>query len=616
MDLHFTQAEPSPLERAAVDVFLGPPPALDGDPAAVAGARARARRRLLLPTLHRVFNTVGWISPGALNYICQRLTVPPADAYGVASFYALFATTPRPQGILHVCDDVACLTRGAAGLCGELEKRLGPPGTPCADGRATWMRSPCLGLCHAAPAALWYAASGDPQCDARREPIAPVTADQAATIVGAGGRDESRVPFVDPVTIKSEPAPRLLKVSGRGPDCLAAYLTRGGFQGFLRALELGPARVIAEIDAAKLIGRGGAAFPTGRKWQAVAAEPAQPHLLVCNADESEPGTFKDRVLMELDPFLIVEGILIAAYAAGCRYGYVYVRGEYPLAEQSLQAAIEEAASAGYLGEDIRGSGFSFDLEVRRGAGAYICGEETALFNSIEGYRGEPRNKPPFPTQRGLFGKPTVVNNVETLACVPDIVTRGGAYFARLGTPTCTGTKLFCVSGNVARPGLYEVPFGTPLARLIELAGGVAGGKRLQAVLLGGAAGGFLAPSEIDVPLTLEAVRERGAAIGSGVVLVIDETVDLQAIVLRIAAFFRDESCGQCVPCRVGTVRQEELLHRLRAGRPLHSLDAERALLREIGQVMRDASICGLGQTASSAVESALAKFPGVFGVTA
>jgi NADH-quinone oxidoreductase subunit F len=312
--------------------------------------------------------------------------------------------------------------------------------------------------------------------------------------------------------------------------------------------------------------------------------------------------------MEEDPFALVEAMTIAAIAGGCERGYIYIRGEYPLARERLETAMKQAREHSFLGDNVLERGFHFDIELRRGAGAYICGEETALFNSIEGFRGEPRNKPPFPVQKGLFGKPTIVNNVETLVNVLDIVSRGGQAYATTGTSDSTGTKLFCLSGHAAKPGLYEVPFGATLRELLELAGGVREGKQLQAVLLGGAAGAFVTPAELDTPLTFEGVRPIKATIGSGVVIVFDETTDLKAVLLRIAAFFRDESCGQCVPCRVGTVRQEELLHRLAAMKPNGSLDTERTLLAEVGQVMRDASICGLGQTASSAIESAFAKF--------
>ena len=272
------------------------------------------------------------------------------------------------------------------------------------------------------------------------------------------------------------------------PESLDAYRASGGYAALARALDVGAQRVIAEVTASKLFGRGGAAFPTGRKMEAVAHAPARPHYVICNADESEPGTFKDRVLMEHDPFAIVEAMTIAAYAAGCERGFIYIRGEYPLAAARLERAIAQAREHGLLGDDVMRRGVRFDVEMRRGAGAYICGEETALFNSIEGKRGEPRNKPPFPVEAGLFGKPTLINNVETLANLPAIVLDGGAAYAAIGTPESTGTRLFCVSGAIAQPGVYEVPHGTTLGELVEMAGGVPAPHRLRAILLGGAAG--------------------------------------------------------------------------------------------------------------------------------
>jgi NADH-quinone oxidoreductase subunit F len=274
----------------------------------------------------------------------------------------------------------------------------------------------------------------------------------------------------------------------------------------------------------------------------------------------------------------------------------------------MRLAIESAKENRFLGDNILDSGLHFDIEIRRGAGAYICGEETALFNSIEGYRGEPRNKPPFPTQSGLFRQPTVVNNVETLVNVPGIIREGGAAYAKLGTDNSAGTRLFCLCGHVARPGVYEITMGTTLRRLIDLAGGVSGSAKLQAVLLGGAAGTFVGPQELDTPLTFEATRAIGATLGSGVVMLFDDTVDLRQILLRIASFFRHETCGQCVPCRVGVVRQQEALQRLVNAEPLGSATQEITLLREMAQAMRDASICGLGQTAASALESALQRW--------
>jgi NADH-quinone oxidoreductase subunit F len=316
--------------------------------------------------------------------------------------------------------------------------------------------------------------------------------------------------------------------------------------------------------------------------------------------------------MEQDPFGLIEALTIAGYATGSETGFLYIRGEYPLAHERLRAAIDECRTRGFLGDDVMGEGFRFDVDLRRGAGAYICGEETALFNSIEGKRGEPRNKPPFPVERGVFGKPTGINNVETLLNVLEILRIGGPAFAEIGTPDSTGSRLFCLSGCVEGPGLYEVDMGTTLRTLLELAGGVRGGRPLQTILLGGAAGMFVTEDDLDLKLTFEDVRAAGVTLGSGVVMVFDDTVDMVDILLRIASFFRDESCGQCVPCRVGTVRQEEAIRRLASERPRGSRDQEIALLGEIAQVMRDASICGLGQTAASAVQSAVARL-GAFG---
>jgi NADH-quinone oxidoreductase subunit F len=324
----------------------------------------------------------------------------------------------------------------------------------------------------------------------------------------------------------------------------------------------------------------------------VVAVAAQGHSRIrLQRRESEPGTFKDRVLMENDPFALVESMTIEGFAVGASKGYLYIRGEYPLAESRVRGAIDQARAAGYLGPSVMGSDFAFDIEVRRGAGAYICGEETALFESIEGKRGEPRNKPPFPVEVGLFGKPTVINNVETLANVPLIVLGGGDAFAATGTEGSTGPKLFCLSGHVTRPGVYEVEFGATLRELIELAGGVPGGREIRTILLGGAAGVFVGPEALDTPLTFEGTRAAGATLGSGVIMVFDETADLVGILRRIAQFFRDESCGQCVPCRVGTARQEELLARLATGSTVRPREEELALLGSAGRARR--VICGL-----------------------
>ena len=463
-------------ERSAIDRVLGQ-----------AGKGGRDR---LLPALHALQGRSGWISQGGLNYICERLDVPPAEAFGVASFYSMFSMSPRPPRVVHVCDDIVCRGRGALELCASLEKRLGPEG-------GAWHRSPCLGQCERAPAALVQASGQTP----REWALAPATSEAVAQGLAQG---ESSRPPPAPLIPRTEGLRLLRRVNRVDPESLAAYRASGGFKALSRAREIGPGQVIRELIESRLVGRGGAAFPLGRKWEAVARAPERPHYVVLNADESEPGTFKDRVLMEGDPFAVVEAVAIAGLATGSERGYVYVRGEYPLAALRLQAAIGQSRAAGLLE--------GFEIDLRRGAGAYICGEETALFNSIEGMRGEPRQKPPFPVQSGLFGKPTAINNVETLANVPEIVLEGGRIFASVGSGQSTGTKLFCLSGAVARPGLYEVPFGTTLSQLLEMAEAA---KDLSAVLLGGAAGTFVTPEEFAVPLTFEDTRAIGASLGSG-----------------------------------------------------------------------------------------------------
>jgi len=558
-DLHFTDAEPTASERAVVDAVLGdlgPATEVESERLVRGGrARQRERRHLLLPALIALQEEVGWISPGATNHVGRQLAVPPAEIYGVATFYELLRTT-EPDGdgpTTWVCVDPAC--------------RITPDVAPVAAGSVRH-DAPCLGRCEQAPAAFVQ----------RRGPVEVAPEPVPFTLPQAG-----------------DPDLRLLRRIGRvDPTSLDSYLSHGGGEALTRARALGPDAVIAGLTDAGLSGRGGAAFPTGVKWRAVRDAAGERKHVVVNGDESEPGTFKDRTLLEQDPFALVEATVIAAETVGAGEAWVYVRGEYPEASSRVEAAIARVDAAGWLRDGLR-------IEVRRGGGAYICGEETALFNSIEGFRGEPRNKPPFPTTNGLFDQPTAINNPETLLNVLPILLDGPEAYRAVGTEQSPGTRLFCLSGRIGRPGVYEAPFGIALGDLLDLAGGVEG--ELAAVLLGGAAGMFVGPDALDLSLTLEDTRAAGATLGSGVVMVFDTTVDLTDVVVRIAEFFRSESCGQCVPCRVGTVRVHETMVQMRERGGL--ADERRQLLDEMATAMTDASICGLGHTAVGAVRSAL-----------
>ena len=496
-------------------------------------------------------------------------------------------------------------------MAADLERALGPAGAAARDGRIGWLRSPCLGRCELAPAALLTVAGEAP---VRRE-LGP---DGRRRDPGAASRAAGAIAGSEPEVTASVPQAgsdglRLLaRIGVVDPGSVSDYRAHGGYRALANAIAMGPEATIREVSDAKLVGRGGAAFPTGRKWAAVATQAAQPHYVVCNADESEPGTFKDRVLMEADPFAVVESMTIEGFATGASRGYLYIRGEYPLAEARLPRRHRGCPGGGLprpgrrrvrLGVRHRAPARCRRLHLRRGDGALRvdrgqarrAAQQAALPRRVRALRQADRDQ-----QRRDAGQRAAHPRRRRRA-------GGGARYAATGTEGSTGPKLFCLSGHVVRPGVYEVPFGTTLRELLALGGGVPGGRAIRAILLGGAAGVFVGPEALDVPLTFEGTRAIGASLGSGVVMVFDETADLVGTLRRIAAFFRDESCGQCVPCRVGTVRQEELLARLAdgAGVGARSREEELVLLAEIGRAMRDASICGLGQTASSAIESAL-----------
>ncbi|MFZ5856226.1 MAG: NAD(P)H-dependent oxidoreductase subunit E [Chloroflexota bacterium] len=527
----------------------------------------------LLPALHAAQKIYGWLPQEVAAEVAKALKVPLADVHGVIEFYSLFYNEPVGRKIIRVCTDQACALKNADGLLEHLCSHHGlEPNQTTPERTLTIEASPCLGLCEQAPA-VW-------------------TMDDGQWTVGDGVEHADR-----PRSMVYGQIRLLTANCGDGTTSLAKY---GEYAALKKALAMKPEEIVGEIKSSGLVGRGGAAFPTGIKWEGAAKAEGDQKYVICNADESEPGTFKDRVLLLDDPHRLIEGMCIAAYAIGATKGYIYLRGEYPYILPVLETALTEARAAGYLDEN-------FDIEIRLGAGAYICGEETALFESIEGKRGFPRVKPPFPTTNGLFDKPTVINNVETLFNVPFIIEKGAADYRKIGTEKSPGSKLFCVSGDVAKPGVYEVPFGVTLRELLEMAGNVTG--NLQSVLFGGAAGAFATSDHLDVKLTFEDLRAAGLPLGSGVVMVFNEMRDMRDVLKRLGHFFAHESCGKCYPCQMGTQRQMEILERVANGVALPD-DAIR--LQDIGWTMTDASLCGLGQTAASAVLSAMKLWPELF----
>ncbi|NLW07040.1 MAG: NADH-quinone oxidoreductase subunit NuoF, partial [Clostridia bacterium] len=390
------------------------------------------------------------------------------------------------------------------------------------------------------------------------------------------------------------------------PEDINEYISRNGYMALEKALSHRPEEIIATISASGLRGRGGAGFPTGRKWQFTAAAEGQTKYVVCNADEGDPGAFMDRSILEGDPHSVLEGMAIAAYAVGAQQGYIYVRAEYPIAVDRLEKAIRQARRNGLLGDNILGKGFKFNVEIRLGAGAFVCGEETALLRSISGKRGEPRPRPPYPAESGLWGKPTLVNNVETLANVPLIIWQGPEWYAKFGTEGSKGTKVFSLAGSINNTGLIEVPMGTTLRQIIfDIGGGIPGGKKFKAVQTGGPSGGCLPEELLDTPVDYEALNAAGSIMGSGGLIVMDESNCMVDIARFYLEFSQDESCGNCTPCRIGTKRLLEILKRITAGEG--TMD-DLKLLEDLSYDVKEASLCGLGQTASNPILSTLQYF--------
>jgi len=407
---------------------------------------------------------------------------------------------------------------------------------------------------------------------------------------------------VDPVLLAHIDDPRSAEID--------FYEERGGYASLRKAVGMEPAAIIEDVKKAGLRGRGGAGFPTGMKWMFASGDPKFPKYLVCNADEGEPGTFKDRPILERNPHLLIEGMAISAHALRCEYGYIYLRGEYPAAKGILERAIAEAEAKGYIGGSVMGSGRAFRLRVHQGAGAYICGEETALIESLEGRKGQPRIKPPFPVNVGVWGQPTIVNNVETLANLPFLMKVGPEAYAKIGSPDCPGPKLYCVSGHVKKPGVLELPMGTSLREIIfDHCGGMRDGARLKAVIPGGISTPVLPPDAIDCPMDFVNMPKHGSMLGSGAVIVMDETVCMTKVCLRALRFFEHESCGKCTPCKEGTGWLRRVLERLERG---EGREGDVDLLVDVADIMAGKTFCPLGEGAASVVKNFVKHFRAEF----
>ena len=531
----------------------------------------------------------GCLSKELMEYVSKKLHVPLIRVYSVATFYDMFTLEAVGETECMICTGLACTIAGAKDVLEEVCQKTGvsEPGQRSSDGRYLIKEASCLGLCDQAPAALVN----------KNAQVSIKVIDTSAMLKGMG--QEPRLRVCGEPRILTGPIGRI------APTDLDAHRSEEAFTALEKALTMmTPQEVIGEIKESRLTGRGGAGFPTGLKWEFAQKATGPQKYVVCNFDESEPGTFKDRVLMEGNPFRVLEGLIISAYATGAKSGYIYTRGEYPKASKILDEALDELYAENLLGEHILGTDYDFDVEIRHNAGAYICGEETALFESIEGKRGHPRIKPPYPTQAGLFGKPTAINNVETLAVTPSLILHGGEWFRQWGTAESVGLKLFCLSGHVKEPGVVEAPMGLSVRKLVERFGGGFVGEP-QAVLIGGAAGGFLRGDQLDTPLTHEDLRPLDVPIGSGAIIVFNQSVDLWQVLEDLARFFVNETCGHCAPCRLGTKQIYNLLRRINVG---EGTAADVQKIEKLGQTIRQTCVCGLGMTAANPSLTVLHNF--------
>ena len=540
----------------------------------------------LVEVLLTAQKTFGFLPKDVLATVAQKLRVPASKAWSVATFYDFFRVEKGGEDHFKICTGPVCCAAGAADVVSQAfqEAGISKPGETSANGKVTVETVSCLGLCDHAPVVF-----------VNEELMVGVSEDNVFSL----GNIQTQKPHT---TVCGKPQVLTAPIGKIAPTDLEKHREEGAFAALEKALhDMTPEEVIEEVKSSRLTGRGGANFLTGLKWEFASKASGFPKYAVCNFDESEPGTFKDRTLMEGNPFRVIEGLALGAYAIGAHEGYIYIRDEYVQAQKTVDDAVKQAYAEHLLGDHILGTDYSFDLEVRHNPGAYVCGEETALFESIEGKRGYPRIKPPYPTQHGLFNQPTIINNVETLAVVPSLIAHGGEWFQQWGTGQSVGLKLFCVSGDVGNPCVVEAPYGLSIRELVEeFCEGFVG--RPQAVLIGGASGGFIHPDWLDLSLTHEGLRRFGVPMGSGAIMVFNEKVDMWQVLESVARFFADESCGQCAPCRLGTKEVYNIL----SGTDLSKISySEIRKLEEIGKTMEVTCICGLGMTAANTIRSYL-----------
>jgi NADH-quinone oxidoreductase subunit F len=560
--------------------------------------RYPVKRSALLPTLHLVQEQEGWISGDAIEHVAELLSLSPAQVHDTASFYTMFRLKPEGKTLIEVCTTLSCALRGAEGLLAHACRRLGvEPGGTTPDGRFTVKRVECLAACGGAPAV-----------QVNGEWLEHATAADIDRVIAG---EEVRRSFDWP----KSPGEHILfqNVWKEDSTSIEAYRASGGYAKLAEWLRRPPEEIVEAVKKSGLRGRGGAGFPTGLKWTFLPRESPKPRYLCVNADESEPGTYKDRVIVERDPHRLIEATVVSCHAIRSRLAYVYIRGEFHEGARTLEKALAEARAAGYVGRNILGTGVDVEVHVHRGAGSYECGEETALIESLEGKRGQPRIKPPFPAVVGLYGCPTIVNNVETLVNVPLILARGAEWFASYGTEKNGGPKLYSISGHVVRPGSYEAPMGRITLRDLiygeGYAQGIRGGRRLKAVVPGGSSTPVLTAAEVDLAMDFEGVARAGSMLGSAGTIVMDDSTCMVWMAKNLVSFYKHESCGKCSPCREGTGWMLRLLERIEAGQ---AKEADLDLLFKIADSISGKTVCPFGDAAIAPPQSTLQKFRAEF----